>query len=317
MVHESWASMTAQMQETYTATGTVGTVAENLRKFRGWMGERIRGQDHILDHLAAHFLRSEQGLTERGLPRGGWLFVGPTGVGKTEVTVQFTEYWFGKGMLARFDMSEFKEASTIGRFIERVCQALVAGRRVFLWDEIDKAHSDILNLLLQILSAARLTDLEGRTHDFSDSYVVLTSNWGAEIAMRSRTRNMVAFENTIKLKVQQGIKKPELLGRFEEVGGMLVFYPLTAEIQWEVAQVAVGKMIDRMRRLGHEVEMTEEAMNFIMRNGFKPDLGARPLQGLLRREIEGAIARKAIDIGKVSGRLVVSKDRMSLEIAER
>lgn len=316
MVRETTlAGMSSDLQ--YTAAGTVGTPAEKLSSFRHWMGERIRGQDHVLDQLAAHFLRSEQGLTERGLPKGGWMFVGPTGVGKTEVTVQMTLYWFGEGKLARFDMSEFPERDSISEFIKRVCQALREGKRVFLWDECEKAHLDILNLLLQILSAARLTDLDGTTYDFSDAYVVLTSNLGADTAMRSRTRNMVAFENTIKIKVQQGLKKPELLGRFEETGAVLVFYPLYAEIQWQVAEVAVRKMIRRMHALGHEIELTTEAMNFVMRNGFKPDLGARPLQGLLRRQIEGAVARRAIEGEKANGRLVVSADRMRLEISDR
>jgi ATP-dependent Clp protease ATP-binding subunit ClpC len=301
-----------------------GHLSEKIRNFRHWMADSIKGQDHALDALASHFARSELGLTERGLPKGGWLFVGPTGVGKTEITKLAARYWAGlmpdlaerkeEEYLARFDMSEYMEKRSVAEFIRRVCLAVRSGVRWYLFDEIDKAEMEIFNLFLQILSAARLTDADGATVDMSDCYLVLTSNAGAETAMRSRTGNRVAFEATIKTKVQQQLKKPELIGRFEEVGSIVVFYPLDAETQWQVAQVAVSKIQKRMAQLGHTITLDADAMNFVMRNGFKPELGARPLQGLLRREIEGAVARAVLDVGIARGELTVNQARSGLEL---
>lgn len=291
-----------------------GPHREKIKGFLTALERDIRGQNHVLKILAAHILRSEQGLTEHGLPRGGFMFVGPTGVGKTEVTKLLTAYLYGADALARFDMSEYMLRETVEEFKRRVCLLVREGKRVFLCDEIEKADLDIMNLFLQILSAARITDAKGETLDLSECYFILTSNIGAADAMQSRTRNMVSFERTIRTKVLQELKKPELLGRFEEAGAVIVFYPLDAAAQREVADVATRKIVARMAEHGHRIRLDTRALEFVMRNGFHPQYGARPLQGLLRREVEGAVARVAIDGKTAVGVITTKDDRSGLEL---
>ena len=200
-----------------------GATCERLNGFISWISDRIKGQPEVLAALDAHFGRSELGLTEPGYVLGGFLFVGPTGVGKTETTLLFAEYFFGQDSVARLNMAEFKEARSVLELRERLAKAKREGKRVYLIDEIEKAHWEVLDLLLGILDkGAQASAPDGTPLDFTDSYLVMTSNLGAREAMRSRTRNYTSFSNTVMEYVRRYLR-PELLGRIEGVGGTFVF----------------------------------------------------------------------------------------------
>jgi ATP-dependent Clp protease ATP-binding subunit ClpA len=291
---------------------------QKLREFRGWIAERLRGQDTVLDAFCAHLLRSEQNLTDQGLPKGGFLCVGPTGVGKTELCVLFAGYFFGPGMFARFDMAEYKELENIAVFRDRVVAAWKEGKRVFLFDEIEKGHLGALDLLLALLSAARMTDSANVTADFSDCYFVMTSNLGASQAMEMRTRNRVAFERTIRYHVESAIKKPEIIARIELVGAILVFDRLGRKEQENVAKVGAAKQLARFAKLGHRLSITDETMLWLVENGTNEKYGARPLLALMSRELEGALGRALIgqpDGASVRGRFVPAAKNSGIEIS--
>ncbi|MFI5337708.1 MAG: AAA family ATPase [Opitutales bacterium] len=283
--------------------------------FLPWIAERIRGQPEVLRTLDEHAARSELGLTETGLVRGGFLFVGPTGVGKTETTLRFGEYFHGAGSVARFNMSEFKEARSVAEMRGRLAKAHGEGRRVFLIDEIEKAHWEVLDLLLQILDeGAELTAPDGGVRGFTDAYFVMTSNLGAREAMRSRTLNYTSYSNTILEYVRRYLR-PELLGRIHGVGGVFVFRRLEEPQQREVAHHHLGGVLGRMARLGHRLELGEAGFEYIMRHGFSEDYGARHLLGVIRAQVEGAVADALRQGRPTSGRLVEREDGSGLAIA--
>ena len=282
--------------------------------FLPWIAARIRGQPEVLRALDAHAGRSELGLTEPGFVRGGFLFVGPTGVGKTESTLCFGEYFYGPGAVARFNMSEFKEAASVAELRARLAKAKAEGRRVYLIDEIEKAHWEVLDLLLQLLDCgAELTAPDGTALEFTDSYFVLTSNLGAKEAMRSRTLNYTAYANTILEYVRRYLR-PELLGRIHGVGGVLVFRRLGEPEQREVARHHSGAVLARMARLGHRLELGEGGFEYLMRHGFSEDYGARHLLGVIRAQVEGAVAEALRSGRPTSGRLVERADGAGLRV---
>ena len=172
---------------------------EQLNGFRAWIGTRIKGQPEVLEALDRHFGRSELGLTDPDFVLGAFLFVGPTGVGKTETALLAAEYFLGPQAVARLNMAEFKESKSVGELRERLSQARRAGKRFYLFDEIEKAHWEVLDLLLQILEkGAEVASPDGSPFSFTDSYIVMTSNLGAREAMRSRTGNYTSFSNTVR-----------------------------------------------------------------------------------------------------------------------
>ena len=290
----------------------------SLSEFRGWMGARLRGQDTVLDAFCAHLLRSEQSLTQPGLPKGGFLCVGPTGVGKTELCILFAAYFFGSERFARFDMAEYKELTNIAVFRDRVVSAWQKGVRVFLFDEIEKGHLGALDLLLALLSAARMTNSENQTADFGDSYFFMTSNLGAAQAMELRTRNRVAFERTIRYHVEEAIKKPEIIARIELVGAILVFDRLGRKEQENVAQVGIEKQLKRFAELGHDLQISADALRWLIENGINEKYGARPLLALMSRELEGALGRELIvrpEGTKIKGRFVPAGSNSGIQIA--
>ena len=290
--------------------------ADRINGFLPWMSERIRGQPEVLASLDKHLGRSEFGLTEPGHVRGGFLFVGPTGVGKTETTLLVGEYLFGPGSVARFNMSEFKEAREVADLRGRLAKAKRAGRRVYLIDEIEKAHWEVLDLLLQILDkGAEISAPEGEPLDFSDSYVVMTSNLGSKEAMRSRTRNYTSFSNTVMEYVRRYLR-PELLGRIEGVGAPLVFRRLEEPQQRELAGFHIERVLERMRDAGHRLQMGPDAFEHIVRMGFSEEYGARRLLGVIRRCVEGAVS-DAMRMGRpTSGILLERADGSGLSVRD-
>lgn len=263
---------------------------EKLNGFVPWISDRIKGQPEVLASLDAHFGRSELGLTEPGHVLGGFLFVGPTGVGKTETTLLFAEYFFGADSVARLNMAEFKEAKSVFELRERLSKAKRAGKRVYLIDEIEKAHWEVLDLLLGILDkGAEAAAPDGSPMDFTDSYLVMTSNLGAREAMRSRTRNYTSFSNTVMEYVRRYLR-PELLGRIEGVGSPFIFRRLEEPQQRELARFHIERVLERMSAASHALNIGADAFEYVMRNGFSEEYGARRLLGVIRKNVEGAVS---------------------------
>lgn len=291
-----------------------GATCEKLNGFLPWISDRIKGQPEVLAALDAHFGRSELGLTEPDYVLGGFLFVGPTGVGKTETTLLFSEYFFGPDSVARLNMAEFKEARSVLELRERLAKAKREGKRVYLIDEIEKAHWEVLDLLLGILDkGAQVTAPDGAPLDFTDSYFVMTSNLGAREAMRSRTRNYVSFSNTVLEYVRRALR-PELLGRVESVGSVFVFRRLEEPEQRELAKVHIAKVLDRLKSTGYVLQMSPGAFEHIMRDGFSDAYGARRLLGVIRKNIEGAVGQAHRQVRPTSGILLERGDGCGLDI---
>jgi ATP-dependent Clp protease ATP-binding subunit ClpA len=288
---------------------------EKLNGFIPWISERLKGQPEVLAGLDAHFGRSELGLTEPGYVLGGFLFVGPTGVGKTETTLLFAEYFFGAESVARFNMAEFKEAKSVHELRERLAKAQREKKRVYLIDEIEKAHWEVLDLFLGILDkGAEAAAPDGSPMDFTDSYFVMTSNLGAREAMRSRTRNYTSFSNTVMEYVRRYLR-PELLGRIEGVGSPFVFRRLEEPEQRELAGFHVERVLERMRAASHTLNMGAGAFEYVMRNGFSEEYGARRLLGIIRKNIEGAVSDALRANQPTSGVLVEQSNGCGLRIS--
>ncbi len=290
--------------------------SEQLNGFIPWITDRIKGQPEVLSALDTHFGRSELGLTEPGYVLGGFLFVGPTGVGKTETTLLFAEYFFGPDAVARFNMAEFKEARSVAELRERLAKAQRNGKRVYLIDEIEKAHWEVLDLLLGILDkGAEASAPDGTPLDFTDSYLVMTSNLGAREAMRSRTRNYTSFSNTVREYVVRYLR-PELIGRLAKLngqnGGLFYFRRLEEPEQRALAGYHLERVLARMRALGHTLSVAPEAFEFMVRHGFSEEYGARKLLGLINDCVEGAVSAALRTGEPTSGLLFERKDGQGL-----
>lgn len=283
--------------------------SDHLEKLRGvedHLRSCLRGQDHVLAPVAEVLVRGELGLKPAGRPRGSFLFVGPTGSGKTELALCFTEYLFGPGRLHRFDMSEYQLQSSVDRLLDAdglLARVLRGGEPgTLLCDELEKAHPLVLDLFLQILDAARITLANGETISASNLYVVFTSNLGAVEAMRMERSGRTGVERAVLRRVAQHLR-PELVARIEE---KLVFARLNAEAQREICALLAARETARLRGLGHDLVVTCEAMEFLLREGFDPLLGARPLRTIIERHLQSVVARSLFAHGTASGRIAIN-----------
>lgn len=291
---------------------------ERLNGFPGWIAERIKGQPEVLAALDAHLGRSELGLTDPDFVLGAFLFAGPTGVGKTETTFLFADYFFGPGAIARLNMSEFKEARSVLELRDRLAKAHRENKRVYLFDEIEKAHGEVLDILLQILDrGAEVAAPDGTPLNFTRSYIVMTSNLGAREAMRSHTRNYTSFSNTIREYILRHLR-PELVGRLAKLngphGGLLFFRRLEEPQQRELPDFHLEQTLARMETLGHSLRVGPDAFEYIVRHGFSDDYGARKLLGLINDSVEGAVGAALRANEPTSGVLAERPDGLGLRI---
>ena len=294
---------------------------ERLMRLEEQLHERVVGQDEAVTAVAEAIRRARAGLSDPNRPIGSFLFLGPTGVGKTELARTLAEALFGdEAAMVRIDMSEFQERHTVSRLVgappgyvgyEEAGQLTESVRRrpysVLLLDEIEKAHPDVFNILLQILDDGRLTDAQGRTVDFKQTVIIMTSNMGAQ-RIQAHARRDESFEE-LKDDMMQILKntlRPEFVNRIDEV---IVFRSLGKEQIGEIARLLLDRTTRRLRAQGIEVEFTEGAVGLIGEEGFDPEFGARPLRRTIQRRVDNELASMVLSGSLDPGdRVVVGAD---------
>ena len=267
---------------------------DNLRK-------RVIGQDDALKKVSDAILRSRAGISDEHRPIGSFLFLGPTGVGKTEVAKALAENLFdSEDQIVRIDMSEYMEKFSVSRLLgappgyvgyEEGGQLTEAVRRkpysIVLLDEIEKAHPDVFNILLQVLDDGRLTDSMGRVVDFKNTILIMTSNIGSEYLLNGVTKeNEEKVENELKSRF-----KPEFLNRIDDI---IFFNPLTKDIIGKIVLKFINNLEARLSKLQIQLTLTDKAIDAIVDQGFDPIYGARPIKRFIQKEIETPLSRKII-----------------------
>jgi ATP-dependent Clp protease ATP-binding subunit ClpC len=283
----------------------VAAELERLQELERDLHRRVIGQDPAVEAVADTIRRARVGLSEDDRPLGSFLFLGPTGVGKTELVKALSERLFAtEKSLVRLDMSEYREPHTVARLIGSPPGYVGYGdggqltepvrRRpysVVLLDEIEKAHPEVWNVLLQVMDDGRLTDGEGRTVDFTNTVLVMTSNLGAGTARRGIgfTAGEPEAQDDRMLSAAKAAFLPEFVNRIDEI---VTFQPLTPEQVEEIAGLVVGRVADRLRtERGIELEAEPELVARLARDGFDEQFGARPLQRHVRRTLERELTR--------------------------
>ncbi len=269
---------------------------------------RVIGQDEAVRKVSDAILRSRAGIQDPKRPIGSFLFLGPTGVGKTELAKSLAEALFDdEHALIRIDMSEYMEKYSVSRLIgappgyvgyDEGGQLTEAVRRkpyaVVLFDEVEKAHPDVFNVLLQVLDDGRITDSQGRTVDFKNTIIILTSNLGSDIILDGIDEKSGEITEDAREKVSALLKRsfrPEFLNRLDEI----IFYkPLTKENVFAVSKLIINDLKKRLETKQLKLEVTESAYNYLVDNGFDPVYGARPLKRFIQSNLETLIARKII-----------------------
>ena len=295
---------------------------ERLVNLEEVLHERVIGQNEAVNAVAEAIRRNRAGLSDPDRPVGSFLFLGPTGVGKTELARALAEAMFGsEEAMIRVDMSEFQERHTVSRLTgappgfvgyEEAGQLTESVRRhpysVLLLDEIEKAHPDVFNLLLQLLDDGRLTDGQGRTVDFRNTVVIMTSNLGSETITGGAPMGFTAdgqMDPDTERRVMRRLReefRPEFINRIDEV---IVFTQLGEEELGQITRLMLKKTEERLQQQGIAVRFTDEAVGWLSERGYQPSYGARPLARTIQRNVGNRLSRMVLDGQVVSGDNVV------------
>jgi ATP-dependent Clp protease ATP-binding subunit ClpC len=309
---------------------------ERLIRLEEHLHQRVVGQDEAVTAVAEAVRRSRAGLGDPNRPIGSFLFLGPTGVGKTELARALAEALFGsQDRMVRFDMSEFQERHTVSRLMgappgyvgyEEAGQLTEAVHRrpysVVLLDEIEKAHPDVFNVLLQLLDDGRLTDAQGRTVDFRHTVIIMTSNLGSDVIGTGGLATGFSDagdgeDSSLRDRVMRRLReafRPEFLNRIDEI---IVFRRLDAEQLRQITDLLLDETRRRLRAQDLSIEFTKEAVDWLARRGYQPEFGARPLRRTIQREVDNRLSSLLLG-GRLNPgdevRVNIHDDRIDFEI---
>ena len=296
---------------------------EKLLNMEGELHKRIIGQENAVAAVSQSIRRTRAGLKDPRRPSGSFIFLGPTGVGKTELAKTLAEFLFGDdSALITLDMSEYMEKHTVSRLVgsppgyvgyEEGGQLTEAVRRkpfsVVLFDEIEKAHADVFNTLLQILEEGRLTDAQGRSVDFRNTVLIMTSNLGTQDLRKANvgftTADSAMSYERMKEKVNDALKthfRPEFLNRIDET---IVFHELSQQEVVEMVDLMLKRLVGQLEGQGLGIEVTQAAKEELAKVGYDPQLGARPLRRAIQRKIEDILSEKILYKSFSAGEIVV------------
>ena len=277
---------------------------EKLLRMEEELHKRVIGQNEAVDAVANAIRRSRAGLSDPNRPIGSFLFLGPTGVGKTELCKTLAKFLFdSEDAMVRIDMSEFMEKHSVSRLVgappgyvgyEEGGYLTEAVRRrpysVILLDEVEKAHHDVFNILLQVLDDGRLTDGQGRTVDFRNTVVIMTSNLGSDLIQGNQKESYDDMKALVMSVVSQHFR-PEFINRIDET---VVFHPLNKDNIRAIAEIQLKRLINRMESRGYVLHFTDATLDFISEIGYDPIYGARPLKRAIQQEIENPLAQQIL-----------------------
>ena len=292
---------------------------EKLLHIEEELHKRVVGQDEAISAVANAVRRSRAGLQNEKRPIGSFMFLGTTGVGKTELAKALAEYLFDdENMMTRIDMSEYQERHTVSRLVgappgyvgyEEGGQLTEAVRRkpysVVLLDEIEKAHPDVFNVLLQVLDDGRLTDNKGRTVDFKNTILIMTSNVGSDIIQDSIAQG-VDFDNC-RDKVMEVLKhsvRPEFLNRIDEI---IMFHPLTRDDVREILKIQMAELQGKLAAMDITLKFTDGFVDYLSDKGYNPVYGARPIKRVLQRDLIDELAKQLLE-GKLTKEHPITAD---------
>ena len=299
---------------------------EKLLRMEEELHKRVIGQNEAVDAVANAIRRSRAGLSDPNRPIGSFLFLGPTGVGKTELCKTLAKFLFdSEDAMVRIDMSEFMEKHSVSRLVgappgyvgyEEGGYLTEAVRRrpysVILLDEVEKAHADVFNILLQVLDDGRLTDGQGRTVDFRNTVVIMTSNLGSHLIQEHQGESYDEMKDMVMSVVSQHFR-PEFINRIDET---VVFHPLGKENIRAIASIQLERLARRMETRGYEIVFTEALIDFIGEVGYDPVYGARPLKRAIQQEIENPLAQQILS-GSLLPSSVVTVDYVDGKVVAR
>jgi ATP-dependent Clp protease ATP-binding subunit ClpB len=301
---------------------------QKLAHLEEHLHKRVIGQDEAVSAVADAVIRARSGLKDPNRPIGSFIFLGPTGVGKTELARALAEFLFDdEAAMVRIDMSEYMEKHTVSRLVgappgyvgfEEGGQLTEAVRRrpysVLLFDEIEKAHADVFNVLLQLLDDGRLTDGHGRTVDFRNCVVIMTSNIASQLILGFKGQDYDKMKAEC-LDVLRRSFRPEFLNRVDEI---VVFHPLAREQLRQIVDIQLERLRKRLDERKIEIELTDKARDYLAEHGYDPSFGARPLKRLIQRELETTLGRKILS-GEVrdGSRVKVDAGARGLEFKAR
>ncbi|MFX0113652.1 MAG: ATP-dependent chaperone ClpB [Candidatus Hodarchaeota archaeon] len=303
---------------------------DKLLEMENRLAERVRGQDHAINAVAESIRRARAGLSDPNKPLGSFLFLGPTGVGKTELAKALTEFLFDhESLMTRLDMSEYQERHTVAKLIgappgyvghDEGGQLTEAVRRkpysVILLDEIEKAHPDVFNAFLQVLDDGRLTDSKGRVVDFKNTVIIFTSNIGSEeiYTLASKKATQEEIEAAVHIQLRNYFR-PEFLNRIDE---MVVFKTLSPNLMGEIVDIQLKLLQKRLDALHLELQVSDDAKMFLAEEGYDPAFGARPLKRTIQKHLENPIAGLVLRESLQKGSKLVAKingDRLEIFVS--
>ena len=284
---------------------------EKLMNMEENLHQRVIGQNEAIDAVSNAIRRSRAGLSDPDKPAGSFLFLGPTGVGKTELSKALSEFLFDdKSALVRIDMSEFMEKHAVSRLVgappgyvgyEEGGYLTEAVRRtpysVVLLDEVEKAHPDVFNILLQVLDDGRLTDSQGRTVDFKNTVIIMTSNIGSEVIHAEQGSTYADVKAILMDRLTQHFR-PEFINRLDDI---VVFHSLRQEHVAKIAKIQIGILVERLLKQNFHLKTSEEALELISMQGFDPVYGARPLKRAIQNLLENPLSEKILSAAYQGG----------------